>query len=183
MTRFRYSCVSVCLLGLLGFFGCGQNSGSVDSKRAQLFPNPPGEDTTPAKPLNADSDLIAAGTSIEVETLETVDSETTPSGGFIPVLVIADVKGRDGKVAIPQNTSGVLIVRTASRKEGNSDLDVALYQLTMGDKSYLISNGGVNLATLQFREEAYKGAAHRSVHLGKRTPLKFAVSQGFQFKR
>ena len=99
------------------------------------------------------------------------------------MLVIADVKGRDGKVAIPQNTSGVLIVRTASRKEGNSDLDVALYQLTIGDKSYLISNGGVNLATLRFQEEASKGAAHRSVHLGKRTPLKFVVSQSFQFKR
>lgn len=135
------------------------------------------------KPAPASSDLIAAGTAIDVETLETIDSDTTPSGGFIPVMVIGDVKGRDGKVAIPRSTSGVVIIRTSVRSEGSSVLDIALYQLTIGDKSYLLSNGGTPLATLQFKEDASKGAGHRSVHLGKRTLLNFSVSQAIQFKR
>ncbi len=173
----------VCLLGaLLCLGGCGKSGSATDVMRAPVFPNPTDEEML-LKPGPASSDLILAGTTINVETLETIDSDTTPSGGFIPVVVIGDVKGRDAKVAIPSSTSGVVMIRTSTRSEGSSVLDIALYQLTIGDKSWLLNNGGVALATLQLKEEASQGAGHRSVHLGKRTLLHFSVSQAVQFKR
>jgi len=177
--------LAVHLVGLtLLVCGC-KNSGAAGTAgtRAKLFPNPPEEDARrPPDPLSPADRELAAGTPISLEISDVIDSDTSMTGLFVHGRVVADVMGTDGKVAVPARSSGVIAVLSTRKDGDSSSLSLALYQLTLGDRSYLLNRGTKQLARLEFTEQAANGPGHRSVHLESHSVLKFTVSESIVFK-
>lgn len=179
-------CLAACLAPLHLFLCCCGNSGASDttSRRAVMFPNPPEDDSRrPPDRVSPSDGEIALGTSIGVEISDVIDSDTAVSGLFVHGRVVADVRGRDGKIVIPARSSGVVAVLAAVKNNGTSSVSLALYQLTIGEQSYLLNRGTKQLARLEFTEEAASGLGHRSVHLESHSVLTFMVSEKIVFKR
>jgi len=135
------------------------------------------------KPKKATGTRLAAGATVKVETADVVDSDNANLGDFIPVIVVEDVLGPDGSVVVPAYSTGIVAVLDVGRGNGVSSLALGLYQLTIGDQSRLLNHGTKNLGMLIFRENASKGVGHRSVHLERRSVLKFQLSEGIDFSR
>lgn len=129
------------------------------------------------------SDAVSGGTPIEVEISDVIDSETSPVGGFIHARVTENVKGKDGKVAVPAGASGVVLIAGTGKDGGDSWANLTLYQLTIENRSYLLTHGAKALATLEFKESSAKGDGHRSVHLQKGALLRFTLSEPIGLKK
>jgi len=129
----------------------------------------------------ADSKGLAAGTTIVAEIQDVIDSETSHPGSFIHALIESDVKGADGKIAISAGSSGVVTVQHIERTGSTLILSLSLYQVTVGEKSYLLINGGNQVTRLDFTEDLGKGIGHRNVHLQRRTLLRFKMNESVQF--
>ena len=165
--------------------GCGKSwLGGSDEKRAQIMPNAPDEPAQPARNIAAaSSGTLPAGTNIEVEVSDIIDSDTSPAGSFTHCTIVNDVKGPDGKIVLPGGSSGVVVVLDSGKQQGVSLLTVALYQLSIAQRSYLLLHGKQQLAVLERRENAAAGEGHRSVHIEKRARLTFTLSEATEFKK
>lgn len=169
------------------FFGCGGNK-ATSSKAAPLaaksaIPTSTLVYETPPKPQPPTGYALAAGTAIEVELSDVIDSDNSGGGSFAHVTVVEDVKDSAGKIVIPAWSNGVITILNTGKTGGQSYLALALYQLTIGDVSQTLNLGPKMRATLEFREDASQGVGHRSVHLEKRTRLKFKLSDPIEFAK
>jgi len=164
------------------FLSCGGENKGTAVKRAQFFPNAPLEEgQAPAEAANSDS--MSAGTTIEVTTIEVFDSGTTPAGAVIPVRIEDSVRGANGKVAIPGGSYGLISVLNGG-KEGNDPFArLALYQITVESRSYLLLHGAKQLAVEDFKAEGAKGQGLRSIHFEAGSRLKFRLSETVELKR
>jgi hypothetical protein len=172
------------LLALLafGFANCGKTKKEADTRRAQLFPNPVDEPATPPAPP-AGAYAVAAGTPVEVEIADILDSDESPIGFFVHANIVENVMGPNGKVAIPAGSSCVILVRDSGKKGGSSFLNIALYQITVEGRSYLMVHGVKHLATLDFKEDSSGGVGHRNVHFESRSRLRFTLSEAVTLAR
>jgi len=131
----------------------------------------------------ADSAAIPAGAKIVVENDEVIDSGVTTAGAMVSGTIAFDVKGNDGRLAIPQGSAAVIWVLSGGRVAATSHVSLALYQVTINDKSYILRAGSKHLAVLDLSEDAAQGAGHRNVHLMRRSLLNFNLTDAIELRR
>jgi hypothetical protein len=124
---------------------------------------------------------LGRGAAILVETSDVIDSGNARVGTLSHVTVVGDVKGPEGKVAVPALSSGTVIILEAGKKERSSYLKLALYQLSVANRSFLLSRGSKHLAEMESVEDSVRGEGHRSVHIARGTLLEFTLSEPYQF--
>jgi hypothetical protein len=176
------------LIGLAGLLACSKKTGVGDGEKpstATVSTQIPAVKTPESEPVlaPAESDELSAGTLIDIQLEDVVDSDTTPVNSFVPALVTRDVAGRTGKRAIPAGSPAVLIVRKALKESGESMLTLSLFQVSVEGKSYVFMQGSRDTASLEFVDHASKGSGHRSVHMEKRSVLQFKVTVAMAFHK
>ncbi|HVW87774.1 MAG TPA: hypothetical protein VHB50_23980 [Bryobacteraceae bacterium] len=164
--------------------GCGKKSLSTapDGADASAAPlsEPAAQTQQPTRKIESHS--LGAGTVISVETGNVIDSMNASSGQFVPGLVETDVHGVDGKLAIPAQSSVVMIIRNSGRTGSISELVLGLYAVNIQGTQYTLSNGQKDPATLSFSENAALGPAHASVHLQRQARLDFRLESPVQLR-
>ena len=120
-----------------------------------------------------DSKSIAAGTPIEVELGEVVDSGAVFEPRYVLGTVLDDVKGADGRLAIPAESAALMIVRDAAKNGTISKLVLGLNRLQVAGKTVRSENKDLALLTLQ--DDSAGGDFHRSVHLYKQSRVTFKL--------
>jgi hypothetical protein len=122
---------------------------------------------------------IAAGTVVPVRSISVIDSsERFP--GYVLGIVESDVKGADGRLAIPADSRVALIVRQSNKKNAISTLQLGLYSINIGGRQYVTSNGAVDSSTLLLTEDAGRGPGHSSVHIQYGQHLAFKLDTPLQ---
>lgn len=84
---------------------------------------------------------LPVGSEVSVRTNETIDSGTAKEGQTFDVQITRDAKDADGDVVIPRGSSGLVVIKSASkggRFRGASDLVLDLQSVTIGGKRYTI---------------------------------------------
>lgn len=112
--------------------------------------------------------------------LETFDSDMVEPGQFSQAVIADDVKDKEGRLSVPADSRALLIVRNVGKTGSVSHLILGLNRITIADKSYVLADGGKDLGVLNMEEDAARGAAHRSVHLPRRSRLTFKVEEPVQ---
>jgi hypothetical protein len=131
-----------------------------------------------------DSDLshaVAAGTTIPVTLMTSVDS-SSPNIGIVVGIVEADVKGADGRVALPAGSSVALAVRGYGKKGRISELTLGIYAINVLGRELSFTNGQSDAATLIFTEDAGLGVGHTSVHLYRDQSISFKLDRAVQLR-
>lgn len=163
----------------LALCGCGNEAAkqapSVAQRATQTSAAP-----TPAPQPQAVSNAIAAGTTVPLTLMETVDSARPFYASFVSGTVAENVMGSDGKLAIPAGANALLTVRVAGRNGPISVLYIAAYSVDIGGRQCQFVRNNKDSAFLTFSEDASKGPMHRSVHLQRGTVLNFKLSQNLQ---
>ena len=167
--------------------GCGSNKGGSASKStpdAGLRPVAKITDSAPdaVQMKNSESGVVPAGTVVSVAIREVLDSQTTIPGTFGYATVDEDVRGSDGKIALPKGTPALLGIPLVGKQDGVSLMSITLYQFTVGSKSVIPPPGFREFARLDLKED-FTGAARRSsVHLGRQSRVDFTLDQPIRLK-
>ncbi len=127
------------------------------------------------------SNSLAAGTRVPVELSALVDSSFT-GRDLVGARVTEDVKGPDGRTAIPAGSSVTLIIREANRKGPISVVVLGLYSVFIAGRQFSLSTGQTDAATLSFSDDAGKGPGHSAVHLNYGYPLTFKLDTAVQLR-
>ncbi len=109
--------------------------------------------------------------------LRTVLDSSFPAARFAVGDVISDVKGVDGKIAVPAGSTVTMAVRNTGRTGAISQLMISIYTINILGKQCSFSDGRTEAAHLQFTEDAGKGSAHTSVHLQYGHELDFKLER------
>jgi hypothetical protein len=134
-----------------------------------------------AAPLSGDlSHTIAAGTFIPVELRDTLDS-SYPRPQFMQGVVAFDVKGPDGRTALPAGSAVTIFVREMGRTGSISKVVIDLDGVYLHGSQYSLT-GSNDPATLTFTEDAGGGPAHSSVHLEYGRQLDFKLGTAVQLE-
>ncbi len=130
----------------------------------------------PVAPPGGFSLRLAAGTPITVSLGSLVDSAVTRPG-FIGGSVTDDVKGLEGRTAIPAGSPTTIYVRASKRTGPISEVRMGLYAVNVAGHEYSLSTGAREPANLVFTEDAQKGFVHNVVHLqyGSRVVFRLEV--------
>jgi hypothetical protein len=170
-------CLPVLLLA-----GCGPDKPAAKTKPVAVKSATPertgpmnGAAATP--PLTIpESHNLSSGTLVPVRLLSVVDS-AEPNMGFAMGTVDADVKGTDGRLAIPADAQVAMLIRDAGKNSGISRLRLALYSIDLPGGNCVLTDGLKDAAQLFFTEDAGKGQTHISVHLGYDTRIDFKLDE------
>jgi hypothetical protein len=160
----------------LFLYGCGSNPDKVG---AAAGPQPPANlTTTPAPVAQKPAELsptIAAGTTISVELKSFLDSSTIVRGEFVWGRVPDDVKGPDGRTAMPAGSTVTMVCRDAGRKGGISSVTLGLWSVNILGQQYPLSDGHNDSAALTLTDDMVKGPGHAAVHLSYGYQLDFRL--------
>jgi hypothetical protein len=121
--------------------GAPKMSSSKMSSTNTAPPPPPAPSAEPAAPAAAviPTRTVAAGTKIAVRTAERIDAGTAESGQTYPVVIVDDVMGSDGGLAIPKGADATLVVREAvaqGKVKGRSEIALDLASVTIRGRRY-----------------------------------------------
>ena len=179
--RFVLFITSLLIVALLAG-GCGTAKESVASQKSEAVP-PSDLFSSPASgsAVQPQSHSLAAGTVVSLRLTTVVDS-SIPMGGFIMGIVTDDVKGADGRLAIPAGAQTAIAVRESSKTGAVSVLRMGLFSINIGGHQYPLSTGAHDAATVVITEDAGKDAAHSSVHLQYDTRLDFKLENAVQLR-
>ncbi len=171
----------------LSLFACGRGSkgnsapaGAEAGVRAVAKLSDSARDPIEVKPVEASG--LPIGTIVPVSVYEVLDSDTTPPGTFGYSVVDDDVKGTDGKIAIPRGSPAIILVRTSGREGQVSVLALSLYQVTIAGKSIVPLPGTFELGHADFQEDASKDAHVKSVHFTRQSRIEFKLTQAIRLK-
>lgn len=139
---------------------------------------PPETKPIPAAEL---SHSVAAGALVPVELKSVVDSATMVQG-FIVGIVTDDVKGTDGRTAIPAGSAVTIFVRGVGRKGPISEIDMGLYAVNVQGRESTLTTGPKDAASVTFTEDAGKGPAHSAVHLNYGYRVDFKLDTAIQLR-
>jgi hypothetical protein len=109
--------------------------------------------------------------------LKTVLDTSFLSVRFAVGEVISDVKGPDGKVALPAGSTVTIAVRESGKTGARSELNVSIYSVNVLGRQYSFSDGRTEAARLQFTDDAGKGSTHTAVHLQYNCELDFRLDR------
>lgn len=162
--------------------GCGN---SVEKSVDPPLPPPPknvfaNADLDP-KPRTDLSAGVAAGAVIPVSLKTVIDSADTKQG-FTWGRISGDVKGPDGRVAIPEGSRATVIIRRIGRLGAKSVVDIGLYSVNIQGRQFPFSDGRRDFANLSFTDDAGKGGGHNSIHLDYNYPLEFKLDTAVQLR-
>jgi hypothetical protein len=93
-----------------------------------------------------------------------------------------DVKGADGRTAIPAGSTVTMVVREASKKGPISRVEVGLYAVFIGGRAFNLSDGNTDAASLTFTADAGEGPGHTTVHIERGTRLAFKLSRAVELR-
>ncbi len=104
-------------------------------------PPPPSPAAAPAAPVAAviPTRTVAAGSKIAVRNSERIQAGAAEEGQTFPAVVVRDVMGSDGGLAIPKGADATLIVRASEgqgKLKGRSELALDLASVTVRGRSY-----------------------------------------------
>jgi hypothetical protein len=172
-----------CLFLLTG--GCRQRSEAQSRPSPAVTPSmysqAPSVSVAPALPARkVASEGLAAGTSIQIIIAETLDSGVPSELGFLLGNVAQDVTNAAGGLLLPAESRALLIVRGSGKVGGATRMVLGLNRLETGGKTYKLTNGAKDIATLTFEESLSQGAGHGTVHLQKNALLTFTLDQAVQ---
>jgi hypothetical protein len=125
--------------------------------------------------------MLAPGTVIPVELHSVLDS-SVPSALFAVGVIPSDVKGADGKVALPAGSTVTMAVRDQGRTGPISAMTVSIYSINAFGQQYSFSDGRTEAARVTFREDAGLGSQHSAVHLQYGYPLSFKLERSVQLQ-
>ena len=166
------------MVACLLLLGCGHDSSTGVTPAPAATPAAADPAPRPAEgPL---STTLAAGTVITVNFTYLFDSSSTEPGQYMYSVIDEDVKGADGRVALPAGATVTMVVRESGRKGAISHVKIGLYAAYIGGRSYPFSDGDSDAASLSFTEDAGQGSAHSSVHIERGTRLPFKLSTAVQ---
>jgi hypothetical protein len=117
---------------------------------------------------------LAAATVVTVEIASVVDSSISRQA-LVRGTVTDDVKGPDGRVAVPAGSPATIIIRQIGKKGSISMIDLGLYAISVAGEEHPLGNGQSDPASVSFREDAGKGPGHTTVHLQYGTRLRFKL--------
>jgi hypothetical protein len=123
------------------------------------------------------SKSVAKDTNISVTLNETLDSEMVFAANFVMGTISSDVKGVDGRVAIPVGSRAVIRLGVSGRSGENSFLFLSLQSLLVDGVEYRLSNEKQVGPPLVLTENATRGQGHRSVHVLQGDILNFKLNR------
>ena len=170
----------VCIV-CLALFNCGRSATTSEGTLASAGDSPsppippPLKQAEPPLPTNL-SKMLASGTNIPVQFTYILDSSETVAGQYMYSVVDEDVKGSDGRLAIPAGSTVTLVVRESGRRGAVSRVRVGLLSAYIAGKAYNLSKGDIDVAALDFTEDAGQGPGHASVHIERGTRLAFKLT-------
>ncbi len=166
---------------------CGSNKGGGTGKAAPEAGLRPVAKITDSAPdpiqmKNSESGVVPVGTVVSVAIREVLDSQTTIPGTFGYATIDEDVRGSDGKIALPKGTPALLGIPLVGKQEGVSLMSITLYQFMVGNKSVIPPPGSREFGRVDLKED-FTGAARRSsVHLGRQSRVDFTLTQPIRLK-
>lgn len=162
--------------------GCRRESSATADGDAQPLAAPKIA-VSPTAPAPANlSTNIAAGTVIPIAFTYMLDSAVTGRDQLMYSNTDEDVKGIDGRVAIPAGSTVTMIVRESSKKGPISRVEVGLYGVNIGGRVFSLSNGGTDSASLTFTADAGQGPAYTSVHIERGTRMLFKLNRAVELR-
>jgi len=145
---------------------------SVSAPAVAAAPPAPAAPAPSAVPV---SKTLSAGTNIPIVLLEALDSDVPYLSPFVTGAVDHDVMGADGRLAIPAGAR-VLMIPSIQGKGGSiSRLTLGLFAIDIAGRQSRFNKREKGTAWADFKEDAARGAAHRSVHLSVGTVLNFKL--------
>jgi hypothetical protein len=99
---------------------------------------PAAEPAAPAAPV-IPTRTVAAGTKISVRTAERIQAGVAEAGQTFPVVIVNDVMGNDGGLAIPKGADATLVVRESvaqGKIKGRSEIALDLASVTVRGRRY-----------------------------------------------
>jgi len=179
---------SVSLILLLAaaaqFSGCDKRDAQPASISLAVPPNlgvPPKTDSPPEPTASPDPFGLPTGTLVPVKLLSVVDS-SYPYSGFLPAVTVENIKGTDGRIAIPAGSPVIVEPRTSNKVGAISEMTLGLYEVTVAKHQYPFTDGLTDAASMSCTEDGGKGPAHSSVHLQYGTRLDFKLDRPVKFK-
>ncbi len=112
----------------------------------------------------------------------TVLDTNFPSARFAVGSVASDVKGSDGRIALPAGSAVTLAVRDMKKTGAISILNISIYTVNVLGKQIGFSDGRTEAAQLTFTEDAGQGSTHTAVHLQYGQVLDFKTNRGVQIQ-
>jgi hypothetical protein len=170
------------ILAGIFLFGCEHTAPKPAGDPAEL-PSPSiATDAPPqtAQPIPDLSHNISAGTVISVKLQLVLDSSATRPG-FAHGLIAEDVKGTDGRVAIPAGSTATIFIRTSERKEMISTVVMGLYAVYVGGREFNFSDGRADAATIGLIEDAGRGG-RSAIHLEDGSRLDFKLERAVKLQ-
>jgi hypothetical protein len=136
----------------------------------------------PSSLSSATSTTLAAGTPVQIELAEMVDSDIEQEGSFVVARIISDVNGPDGNLAIPAGSNALLAIRYC-RKVGNlSRLTLGLNRIAVAGRIFKSGEGGKDLATQLFEDDSTQGVHHHSIHLDRHSSIAYKLENAVQLR-
>jgi hypothetical protein len=172
------------MAALLLITGCG---GKTAEKVSQSGPDSPLKapalpvDTAAAQSRVNLSHAIAAGSRVHIALTSVVDSAKPKDLGFVNGRVLNDVKGADGRVAIPADCPAILFAKRLDKKGRIAEVDISLFSVNIFGRQYNLSTGPDRGSTLVFTDDRRLGPTHASVHLYYGQELMFKLDHAIQF--
>jgi hypothetical protein len=123
---------------------------------------------------------VAAGTPIEIEMGEALDSGALVDTRFVLGKVASDVKGPDGRLAIPARASALMVVHEAGKNGNISRVVLGLNRVEVAGRVFRANELSRDIALVTLEENAADGAAHRTVHLNRQSRLTFKTENAIQ---
>jgi hypothetical protein len=117
---------------------------------------------------------------LEIKTV--LDSSLMAPGQLMWARATEDVKDSAGRTVIPAGSSMTFIIRQSGRSGSISVLSLGLYSVSVGGRSYRLSNGDKDAATVTFTEDAGQGASHAAVHLFAGQRIDFKLGSALQLR-
>ena len=108
-----------------------------------------------------------------------IDSSQTLQG-FVSGVVPSEVKGSDGRVAIPAGSRVTMLIRRIGRIGPTSVVDLGLYSINILGKEFSFSNGIDDAAVVKLTDDAGLGPGHNAVHLQYGNLLQFRLDRSVQ---
>lgn len=130
----------------------------------------------------SESGVVPSGTVVPLITYDVLDSHEAISGSFGYAAVDEDVKGADGKTAIPKGSPAVITIAFAGRDGGMSLLSLSLYQFSVDGKSFTPGGGLREFARLELKVDSTVPPHLSSVHLSRQSRLDFKLNQTVRLK-
>jgi hypothetical protein len=128
------------------------------------------------------SHSIRAGVSVPVQLRSFVDSVILKTGFISTGVVTDDVKGTDGRTAIPAGSTVAILLRDVSKSGPISRVVMGLYAVNILQHQYSLSDGRTDVSTLTLTEDAGNGPAHSAIHLAYGYELAFTLDKDVQLR-